>query len=58
MITDVSLRAGIAHDAHLFASAFASDADFTNVCGMSASGRENIEQFHPQAFQKMFMQSH
>jgi uncharacterized protein (TIGR02246 family) len=47
-----------AHDAHLFASAFAADADFTNVRGMSASGRENIEQFHAQAFQKMFMQSH
>jgi uncharacterized protein (TIGR02246 family) len=46
------------HDAHLFASAFASDADFTNVRGMNASGRENIEQFHVQAFQKMFMQSH
>jgi uncharacterized protein (TIGR02246 family) len=47
-----------AHDAHIFASAFAEDADFTNVRGVSASGRYQIEQFHAQAFQKMFMQSH
>jgi uncharacterized protein (TIGR02246 family) len=58
VITDRFLAGWNAHDAHLFASAFAPDADFTNVRGMSASGRENIEQFHAQAFQKMFMQSH
>jgi uncharacterized protein (TIGR02246 family) len=58
VITDRFLAGWNAHDAHLFASAFAPDADFTNVRGVGASGRENIEQFHAQAFQKMFMQSH
>ena len=57
VITDRFLAGWNTHDAHLFASAFALDADFTNVRGVSASGRENIEQFHAQAFQKMFMQS-
>ena len=45
------------HDAHLFASAFALDADFTNVLGMSASGRDNIEKFHAQAFERYFLHS-
>ena len=58
VITDRFLAGWNAHDAHVFASAFAPDADFTNVRGVSASGRENIEQFHAQAFQDMFMQSH
>jgi uncharacterized protein (TIGR02246 family) len=58
VITDRFLAGWNAHDAHLFASAFAPDADVTNVRGVSASGRENIEQFHAQAVQKMFMQSH
>jgi uncharacterized protein (TIGR02246 family) len=46
------------HDAHVFASAFAEDADFTNDRGVSASGRYLIEQFHAQVFQKMFSKSH
>ena len=58
VLTDRFLAGWNAHDAHVLASAFAPDADFTNVRGVSASGRENIEQFHAQAFQKMFMQSH
>jgi len=58
VITDRFLAGWNTHDAHLFASAFAPDADFTNVRGVGASGRENIEQFHAQVFQKMFMQSH
>ena len=58
VLTDRFLAGWNAHDAHVFASAFAPDADFTNVRGASASGRENIEQFHAQAFQTMFMQSH
>lgn len=58
VITDRFLAGWNTHDAHLFASAFAPDADFTNVRGAGVSGRENIEQFHAQAFQKMFMQSH
>jgi uncharacterized protein (TIGR02246 family) len=58
VITDRFLAGWNTHDAQLFASAFAPDADFTNVRGVSTSGRDNIEQFHTQAFQKMFMQSH
>ncbi len=58
VITDRFLAGWNTHDAHLFASAFAADSDFTNVRGVGASGRENIEKFHAQAFQKMFMQSH
>jgi uncharacterized protein (TIGR02246 family) len=58
VLTDRFLAGWNAHDAHLFASAFAPDADFTNVRGVSASGRENIETFHANAFQKMFIQSH
>jgi uncharacterized protein (TIGR02246 family) len=46
------------HDAHIFASAFAEDADFTNDRGVSGAGRYLIEQFHAQAFQKMFSKSH
>src|ERR1700685_3824238 len=46
------------HDAHVFASAFAEDADFTNDRGQSAVGRYLIEQFHAQVFQKMFSKSH
>src|SRR5271170_7576829 len=57
-ITDRFLAGWNTHDAHLFATAFALDADFTNVRGVGASGRGNIEQFHAQVFQKMFMQSH
>ncbi len=58
LITARFLSGWNTHDAHVFASAFAPDADFTNVRGVSASGRENIERFHAQAFRKMFMQSH
>src|ERR1700691_562599 len=46
------------HDAHVFASAFAEDADFTSDRGVSAVGRYRIEQFHAQVFQKMFSKSH
>jgi len=46
------------HDAHVFASAFAEDAEFTNDRGVGADGRYRIEQFHAQAFQKMFGKSH
>jgi uncharacterized protein (TIGR02246 family) len=33
-------------DAHAFAAVFHEDADFTNVWGMSAHGRKEIEEFH------------
>ena len=58
VISDRFLAGWNAHDAHLFASAFAPDADFTNVRGVGASGRDKIEQFHAQAFQTIFLQSH
>jgi uncharacterized protein (TIGR02246 family) len=58
VLTDRFLAGWNTHDAHVFASAFAEDADFTNVRGVSVSGRYQIEQFHAQAFQKMFMHSH
>jgi uncharacterized protein (TIGR02246 family) len=45
------------HDAHLFASAFAPDADFTNILGVGASGRDNIEKFHAEAFERFFLHS-
>ncbi|MBV9657359.1 MAG: SgcJ/EcaC family oxidoreductase, partial [Verrucomicrobia bacterium] len=33
-------------DAHAFAMVFHEDADFTNVWGMTAHGRQAIEEFH------------
>ena len=46
------------HDAHAFAAVFAEDADFTNVIGMGASGRELIEKFHEPMFSTLFKKSH
>ena len=46
------------HDAHAFAAAFAEDADFTNVFGMTAKGRGAIEVLHAPIFQTMFKDSH
>ncbi|MGH9774049.1 MAG: SgcJ/EcaC family oxidoreductase [Candidatus Acidiferrales bacterium] len=46
------------HDAHAFSMVFATDADFTNVIGMSASGREAIEKIHAPLFQAGFKDSH
>ena len=45
------------HDAHGFAANFAEDADFTNVFGMKAKGREAIERFHRPMFETMFRDS-
>jgi uncharacterized protein (TIGR02246 family) len=45
------------HDAHSFASNFAQDADFTNVFGMHAKGREAIEGFHRPIFETIFKDS-
>ncbi len=45
------------HDAERFAAAFHDDADFTNVFGMSAKGRKEIEAFHAPIFQTMFRNS-
>lgn len=46
------------HDAKAFAAQFAEDADFTNVRGIGASGRSNIEQFHAPVFATIFKNSH
>jgi len=46
------------HDAKAFAALFSEDADFTNVRGMGASGRTNIEQFHAPVFATIFKNSH
>src|ERR1700688_4375271 len=58
VLTDRFVAGWNDHDAHVFASAFAEDADFTNDRGVSAVGRYLIEQLHAQVFQKMFSKSH
>ena len=45
------------HDASAFARVFADDADFTNVFGMHARGRETIAQFHRPIFETIFKDS-
>lgn len=45
------------HDVHAFAMAFTADADFTNVVGMHAAGRANIESFHAPFFATIFKDS-
>ena len=45
------------HDAKAFSMGFAEDADFTNVLGMSAHGRTNIEKFHAPLFADIFKNS-
>jgi uncharacterized protein (TIGR02246 family) len=45
------------HDAGAFAAAFEDEADFTNVLGMHASGREAIERFHAATFETRFRES-
>ena len=42
------------HDAKAFSLVFAEDADFTNVRGMGAHGRAEIEKFHAPAFATRF----
>jgi len=46
------------HDAKAFSMAFAEDADFTNVVGMSAHGRTEIESFHAPMFATRFKDTH
>ena len=46
------------HDANAFSLAFVEDADFTNVLGMSAHGRTEIEKFHAPMFATNFKDSH
>jgi uncharacterized protein (TIGR02246 family) len=45
-------------DAKAFSLVFAEDADFTNVVGMSAHGRAEIEKFHAPMFATRFKNTH
>jgi uncharacterized protein (TIGR02246 family) len=45
------------HDAKAWAALFSEDSDFTNVRGIGASGRSNIEQFHARVFATIFKSS-
>ena len=45
------------HDAKAFSMVFAEDADFTNVRGMSAHGRAEVERFHAPRFATNFKDS-
>ena len=42
------------HDAKAFSMVFAEDADFTNVRGVSAHGRTEVEKFHAPLFATRF----
>jgi uncharacterized protein (TIGR02246 family) len=46
-----------AHDAGAFAAQFSVDADFTNVRGMQASGRDGVRRFMAPLFATMFRES-
>ena len=46
------------HDAKAFSMVFAENADFTNVIGMSAHGRAEIEKFHAPMFATRFKDTH
>jgi uncharacterized protein (TIGR02246 family) len=46
------------HDSKAWTALFTEDADFTNVFGVSASGRPDIEQFHANVFATIFKDSH
>ena len=42
------------HDAKTFSNVFSEDADFTNVVGKGATGRNEIEKFHAPMFSTKF----
>lgn len=42
------------HDAKAFSNIFSEDADFTNVIGKGATGRNEIEKFHAPMFSTKF----
>jgi uncharacterized protein (TIGR02246 family) len=46
------------HDVQAFAETFAEDADFTNVRGIGAHGRDAIQRFHAPVFETIFKHSH
>src|ERR1051325_4068485 len=55
---DALTNAWNAHDAAAFAALFHDDADFTNVMGMTANGREGVERFHSTLFATIFRHSY
>jgi uncharacterized protein (TIGR02246 family) len=57
VLTDF-VKAWNSHDAKAFSMVFAEDADFTNVRGMSAHGRAEVERFHAPRFATTFKDSH
>lgn len=56
-LIDALFSAWNVHDANAFARPFALDADFTNVFGMHAKGRDAIARFHAPIFETMFKDS-
>lgn len=46
------------HDAKAFSMVFAEDADFTNVRGVSAHGRAEVEKFHAPRFATKLKDTH
>ena len=56
-MVDALVKAWNVHDPRAFAACFAKDADFTNVFGMAAKGRDAVEQFHAPIFETMFRES-
>jgi uncharacterized protein (TIGR02246 family) len=57
-VMDRFMEAWNHHDAEAFAAVFSQDADFTNVRGVSATGRAKIEAFHAPVFATVFSRSH
>ena len=57
-IVDTLIDAWNRHDAHAFAKCFAEDAQFTNVFGVVANGRAEIESGHAAIFRTIFRSSH
>jgi uncharacterized protein (TIGR02246 family) len=57
-VVDRFVEAWNRHDAHAFAGVFTENADFANVRGMGATGRDAIEKFHAPIFASIFKNSH
>jgi uncharacterized protein (TIGR02246 family) len=56
-LLDAMSKAWNRHDARAFSMGFSEDADFTNVVGMTAYGRDSIEKFHAKSFATIFKNS-
>jgi uncharacterized protein (TIGR02246 family) len=56
-LLDAMSKAWNRHDAKAFSMGFSEDADFTNVVGMTAYGRDSIEKFHEKFFATIFKNS-